>query len=550
MTVRRVIVALLAALVVVALVGFYVQPIHSALRGDQAGTQPSAALKPSPTVPTAPTSPVTETGVAAYDPAAHGRLPSGGSPDRLSLAVGSERPPGFVTPPPGEGVRRYLDQQIAWRVCGPHLCGTLAVPLDWDDPDGEAITVALRMAPASGTRAGVLFINPGGPGGSGQEMVANFDTGEFARYDVVGWDPRGSGESTPPVCLDDEGMDALNSLDQSPDDASEWTSLLAGWKGFSTACRERSGPLLDHISTIDNVRDLDLLRALLRSPKLDYFGISYGTFIGATYAELYPDKVGRMVLDSAVDIVGDDGVTQASGFDRALGDFATWCVGTRCGLGGDRQAVLDTIVATVDALDAHPLAVKDRTLTQSLATSGVAAFLYGGSAGYRLLATALKALVNGDGSMILAASDAMTDRDQDGTYGQMANSFPAIYCADADDAGVAAAKAAWPGQIQQAPIFGALAGPDVTCTRWSAQPADQLAITAEGAAPIVVLGVTGDPATPYENAVGMADALASGVLVSWKGAGHSAWERGNACVRATVTDYLNDGTVPVDGTMC
>ncbi|HSN44292.1 MAG TPA: alpha/beta hydrolase [Propionibacteriaceae bacterium] len=549
MRATRLLAALMALALVLAMLGFVLEPLQRALRPTPQTTRTTAPARPtSSAIPS--TTPVTERGIAAYDPAAHTLWPSAGSPDRRSLPVGSERPPGFVAPPDGQGVQRYVEQSITWRECGGHLCGTLAVPLDWDDPDGEAITLALRMAPASGTRTGVLFVNPGGPGGSGQDMVANFDASEFPGYDVVGWDPRGSGESTPPVCGTDDETDALNVLDQSPDDASEWAALVEGWEQFSTSCRERSGPLLDHISTIDNARDLDLLRALFRVPKLDYFGISYGTFVGATYAELYPDKVGRMVLDSAVDIVENDDVTQAAGFDRALGDFATWCVGARCGLGADSDEVLATIVDAINGMDSSPLRVGDRTLTQSLAITGVAAFLYGGSEGYRMLATSLQTMVKGNGAYILNASDVMLDRARNGDYGQMAFSFPAIRCLDEDDRGVAAAKSSWPGPIRRAPIFGALAGPDVTCTVWSAQPADQLKLTAAGAPPIVVLGVTGDPATPYENAVGMAEALESGVLVSWKGAGHSAWERGNSCVRRAVTDYLNDGVVPADQTKC
>ncbi|HSN44665.1 MAG TPA: alpha/beta fold hydrolase, partial [Propionibacteriaceae bacterium] len=309
MRATRLLAALMAAALVLAMLGFFLEPLQRALRSTPQPTRTTGPARPaSSAIPSS--TPVTETDVAAYDPDDHLLWPSEGSPDRLSLPVGSERPPGFVAPPDGQGVQRYLDQSITWRECGRHLCGTLAVPLDWDDPDGEAITLALRMAPAS-TRTGVLFVNPGGPGGSGQDLVADFDASRFPGYDIVGWDPRGSGESTPPVCGSDDETDALNQLDQSPDDASEWAALLEGAKQFSTSCRERSGPLLDHISTIDNVRDLDLLRALFRVPKLDYFGISYGTFIGATYAELYPDKVGRMVLDSAVDIAENDDMTQA-----------------------------------------------------------------------------------------------------------------------------------------------------------------------------------------------------------------------------------------------
>ncbi|GAE71737.1 exported protease [Cutibacterium acnes JCM 18916] len=278
--------------------------------------------------------------VASFDPKAHALMEGPQSPDRQAMHRARDNKP-FSKAPAGKGTNRYLSRKISWHDCGTFQCADIPVPLDWDNPDGPAITLALKRKPAEGAAKATLFINPGGPGGSGQDMVSSFQSSAFPDHDVIGWDPRGTGASTHVNCGPAKTMDGLFSLDASPDDEAEWNELIRGTRDFARSCRAYSGQLLDHVSTIDTARDLDYLRYLVGNKKLDYLGVSYGTFLGATYAELYPGRVGHMVLDSTVNITNHDTVSQAVGFDRAFGDFAQWCAnrGNRCALGTSEAEV-------------------------------------------------------------------------------------------------------------------------------------------------------------------------------------------------------------------
>ncbi len=524
-------------------------PGGSSTPGGSASATPALSAAPVEAVAPGEAVKTTSADVAGFDVAQHAVDTSKASPDRLAV-TSAAMPPGFATPPPGAGRQRYLDQKISWTACGGFQCGTVLVPLDWDHPDGQAITLKMKKAPAAEKRAATLFVNPGGPGGSGQDMVTSMDPSDFPGHDVIGWDPRGSGQSTPVVCGSTQQTDEYFATDTSPDDEAEWTKTVDEVKSFAQQCRENSGALLDHISTVDNVRDLDYLRSLVGDPKLDYLGVSYGTYIGAMYGEMYPQRTGRMVLDSAVNITDDDTVIQAMGFELALKNYATWCATSKCGLGGTSEAVVKAVTTLFDQLDAKPLEVRGRQLTQSLGMTGAVTYLYMGAQGYPLLTNAIKRAQAGDGGVLMATSDLMNGRDARGNYGSMAFSFPGIACADASDDGVAAVRTELAADEKKAPILAKYFGPNLQCTYWTAKPAPQLKITAKGAAPIVVLGATGDPATPYQHAQSMAKQLSTGVLVTWKGAGHSAWELGNDCVKGSVRSWINEGTVPKAGLTC
>ncbi len=488
--------------------------------------------------------------VAFFDPAAHSYLPAQKSPDR-SVPAATGAAAGTTDPPAGHGLARYLSQRLDWRACDSLECATVLVPLDWDHPDGPAITLALRRAAASAQRQGTLFINPGGPGASGVDFVSRFPTQLFPGFDVVGWDTRGTGASTPVRCGTPAQTDAVLGVDQSPDTPAEVRDLRAALVGFSEECRAASGSLLDHISTIDTARDLDYLRFLVGDRRLNYLGISYGTFIGATYAEMYPTRVGRMVLDSAVDLTGKPAVSQAQGFDAALTSFAGWCATERaCGLGDTSDAVISAVTGLFHRLDAEPLAVGDRTLSQSDAVVGTAGYLYAGQAGYSRLAAALAQALRGDGRPLLGAADVLNGRKADGSYDPIAYAFPAIGCLDADDPGWAAGLRGWTDEQRKAPHLGQVFGPSVQCSVWSARPERRMVMRAEGAAPIVVLGATGDPVTPYPQSVAMARDLRSGRLVTWQGSAHSAFMSGNTCVRQAVAGYINDNRIPAEGLTC
>lgn len=472
--------------------------------------------------------------------------------DRPRLPDASPTVPGLVPGLAGGDLVPYLRQQPNWVRCGDLECADVLAPLDYANPSARAVTLALARKPATKSpRLGTLFVNPGGPGASGRGLVQSFDNKGLEQYDIVGWDPRGTGASTPVRCYGATQTDAFTQVDSSPDTDAERTALIQATYEFGESCWEHSGVLLEHISTIETARDLDLLRQLVGDGELHYLGYSYGTQIGATYAELFPQNVGRLVLDAAVNITDNDDVIQAQGFDLALDHFATWCAGRTCDLGSTKQQVVDTITGLFDKLDANPLPVRNRTLTQSLAVSGVAALLYGGKQAWPTLDTMIAAAISGNGQGLLLAADSLNSRDDQGNYGSLFYSFPAISCLDSDqDKGILDADKTWPQDEKKAPVFGKYFGPQYSCALWPVQPAPQLHIRGVGAKPIVVIGGTGDNATPYQQAVDMAKQLASGVLVTYEGEGHGSYGGKSACIDRLVVNYLVDGDVPTDGVRC
>ena len=281
------------------------------------------------------------------------KLPKDGRPLQPIPAV---RPEGFTRPPPGRGLTRYERQRLDWQGCGHgFFCSTMLVPLDYAKPDGTAITLMVAKRPAKSDEAlGSLIINPGGPGGSGVGYVGYFDAAGLADYDIVGWDPRGVGRSTPVNCWGQADLDQYFAMDSSPDDAAELQARIDEQTDFGRSCLDRSGALLEHISTMDTVRDLDLLRGLVGDAKLNYFGASYGTRIGALYAEMYPQRVGRMILDGAVDVNTTSKITQVDGFERALHHFAQWCAEDNCRMGSQQDDVIHVIKDFLDRLDQQP----------------------------------------------------------------------------------------------------------------------------------------------------------------------------------------------------
>jgi pimeloyl-ACP methyl ester carboxylesterase len=464
------------------------------------------------------------------------------------------KPEGFAKPPPGTGLARYERQRLDWKECGHgFLCSTMLAPLNYADPDGAAITLAVAKRPATSTkRLGSLIINPGGPGGSGVGYVGNFNATGLESYDIVGWDPRGVGRSTPVECFGTDELDQYFSMDSSPDNDEELQARIDQQIEFGKSCLERSGALLEHISTADTVRDLDLLRGLVGDSKINYFGSSYGTRIGALYAELFPQRVGRMVLDGAVNINSRSKIDQVDGFERALRHFATWCAYNECQLGDRRDDVLSKIKEFLDRLDQQPLEVSGgRTLSQQQGVEAVFYAMYGGTSSWPRLRDALNAAVfDGDAAGLLELADASARRDRDGNYGQLNYAFPAIRCLDSQDDSVRAAEKRLAEESKSAPILGRLNGPDLVCPLWPVKPAPkQPAIDAAGAPPILVIGTTGDPATPYEYAKSMADELSSGVLVTYNGEGHLAYGQ-SGCVKTLVNAYLVRNQVPRDGSRC
>ena len=475
-------------------------------------------------------------------------LPSQGRPLRV---VPDVEVAGFTAPPPGIGLARYANQSLSWKGCKVDLqCATALVPLDYREPDGQAITLALAKRPATASkRLGTLFVNPGGPGGSGVDFVGSFGRQGLEGYDLVGWDPRGVGSSTPVSCPGAD-LDRLLSMDISPDDAKEQSALVEADRELGQDCLKKSGPLLEHVSTLEGARDLDLLRGLVGDDKLNLYGASYGTQIGATYAQLFGSRVGRMVLDGAVNITEDTSVSQAQGFDRALGAFATWCAGQRCTLGATKGEVLQSVASLWSRLDGAPLRVGTRKLTQQLAVAGVVRVLYANSDAYKFLLQALQTAIDDrNGRLLLLLADQLNDRDPRGGYGQINYAFPAVRCLDRQDRGVQGEIELAERATATAPTVGLFFGPDLQCPMWPVAAVPKVKLVGADAPPIVVIGTTGDPATPYEYAVSMARQLRSGVLLTFKGQGHTAYGQ-SACVQQRVVAYLVDGAVPRDGSSC
>jgi pimeloyl-ACP methyl ester carboxylesterase len=448
---------------------------------------------------------------------------------------------------------RYRNQKLDWQKCGGGLsCAAILAPLDYADPDGTALRLALARRAATGSRRlGTLFINPGGPGGSGTAYVSYFNPAGLANYDIVGWDPRGVGLSTPVACMGPADLDRYYALDSSPDNASEQRIRVAAVQAFGQSCLKRSGELLEHISTVETVRDLELLRHLVGDTKINYFGSSYGTRIGALYAELYPARVGRMVLDGSVNISGEHAITQTEGFERALNNFAGWCAAENCRLGDSRAEVLRRVKAYLEGLDQRPVPVGNRTLTQQQGVEAVYHSMYGGRRSWSLLRESLEAAIfSGNARYVLALGDRSNFRRDDGSYDQINYSFPAVRCLDSQDDSIREAEEHYDRVAKAAPVLGRLAGADLTCALWPVAPAPpQPSIDGDGAPPIMVIGTTGDPATPYEYAVDMADRLKSGVLVTYRGEGHLAYGS-SECINRLVIDYLVQDQVPADRTRC
>lgn len=445
-------------------------------------------------------------------------------------------------------------------------CGTVKVPLDYDKPSGDTIDLALIRFPATekSGRIGSLLFNFGGPGGDGVDSLYQA-YGDYkalnTRYDLIGFDPRGVGRSAPVTCVDARKMDQLAASEGSPDNAAEEKRLLQEITGFARACETRSGRVLPYVGTINAARDMDLVRAALGDAKLHYFGISYGTWLGGSYAHQYPGNVGRAVLDGAVDTEISEidlGLQQAAAFQRALGDFAKNCASrgaALCPLGADGPAIVESVRKLLDDLDAKPLPTSsDRELTQSLAATGVAAALYSKEAWPALVQGLTEATRLKRGTILLMLADLLNGRRNDGTYTNLHAANTAIGCADGTARYTAAdVHRELPRFRNASPVFGTwMAWGLLACTDWPVKGNDAAGeVSAPSAAPILVIGNTGDPATPYAWAPALTKELGGkATLLTLKGEGHGAYNTGDQCVQKAVHAYLLDGKVPAKGATC
>ena len=490
----------------------------------------------------------------------------------LAGCVGSWSPgPVATSVPTGETVppalEPYYHQLLEWEACGPGLqCATATAPLDWDDPAAASIELSLARRPATGQRLGSLLVDPGGPGGSGVDFVGAGPTVATTarlnqRYDVVGIDPRGVRGSTEVVCAADDAARDRYAYGIVPGErgGAEW---LAGYAekqaAWAAGCLERTGELLGHVDTVSAARDLDLLRAVLGDERLNYLGYSYGTFLGASYAELYPERVGRLVLDGGIDpslSLTEVVVGQAVGFESAYRAWLRSCLGQAdCPFGGTVEEAMQRTARILAAVDTSPLRGADgRLLGLDTLYSALIVPLYD-PANWGYLTQLLTEVQQGQTATAFLLADSLSGRLRDGSYAtNQLEAALAVNCLDFPaDASPEGLRAEAERLAAEAPVFGpVMAYGALACAAWPVgPPAERGPIVAPGSPDILVIGTTGDPATPYAWSEALAAQLERGHLIGYEGEGHTAYARASACVDDAVDAFLIDGALPEEGLVC
>lgn len=499
----------------------------------------------------------------------------------LTGCVGSA----VVAPTAGSGSvspehTRYYSQQLSWNNCGEALqCATASAPVDWAKPAGATMTLALiRHVATSSNRLGSLFVNPGGPGGSGVAFVRDslafaVDKKVQAHYDIIGFDPRGVGASTPVTCVSSAAqMDEwLYGLNTQPRFSPEWLAEReADSREFATGCAQRTGDLLRHVDTVSVARDLDMLRAAVGDTVFNYLGYSYGTLLGATYADLFPTRVGRMVLDGALDPASSGTEvlqTQAVGFENALTSYLRWCFQqkqcpfTNTGAGHPGTAASESELANartrisqlLGSLDRAPLTGTDgRKVGADTMVTAIITPLYSATQ-WPALSSIFSSVASGRADLALASADSYNNRVNGKYLDNSTEAFTSVNCLDYP---VSSSPADWTvsaAALQNAsPVFGPyLAYGDVLCASWSAPPIrTPAAIRAVGSPDVLVIGTTGDPATPYQWSVNLAKQFPKGHLLTYVGEGHTAYNKGSDCVNDAVDSFLLSGKVPKTDARC
>ena len=497
-----------------------------------------------------------------------------GSPGSPSGSPGgsTSSPGGSIGAPKGDvpkGLEKFYKQKVSWAPCKdkPQMqCANVKVPLDYKKPGGKAITVAMAKLPAKGGKPiGSLFVNPGGPGESGIDLVSradkSFSKDVLDKYDIIGFDPRGVGSSTPVDCIDNRELGKI--LDSDID-----TSTEAGRKArkaqarqIAKGCKDKSGELLAHVGTEPAARDMDVMRGLVGDKKLNYLGFSYGTSLGGMYADIFPKKVGRMVLDGAANPQQSflpSTYTQMLSFEKSFERYAERCVKTgNCSLGPSVDAAKKKMRALLDQARVKPFKTSDpnRPLNQTMLHSAVISLLYEDRT-WSVFNQAFDQLIKqNDGSLFLKVFDATSSREGDGNKGNRAEAYWTINCADYAQESEADYLKYANKLKREAPAIGAFSAQDTIafymCAELPHHPKSNPGpYRAKGSAPIVVIGTKYDPATPYSWAQALHKSLSNSVLLTWEGDGHTAYGRGSSCIGSAVDKYLLTGEVPKDGLDC
>jgi pimeloyl-ACP methyl ester carboxylesterase len=446
-------------------------------------------------------------------------------------------------------------QTLKWTPCNSGFeCAQFKVPVDYNHIKSDTFTLQVikHVANIPSQRLGSLIMNPGGPGGSGIQYVEAADSIVSMKiedvYDLIGFDPRGVNLSQPIRCLTDPQEDYFLGGDGSVQTPADLAAAISSSKLMASACAMSAGNKLGHYSTLETARDMELLRILLKSPKLNYIGKSYGTFLGTLYAALYPKTTGLMVLDGAVDPnipVRDQNIAQAVGFDTALKSFVA----------ANPTFSIKQIQTFLQTSRTKPLVDRNhRQLSESLVVTGIAASLYDPTNGWPLLAKALtEAFTNKNPFGFFLLSDSYNERDKNGHYvSNQTDIAEVVSCLDfKDPRTLSQIQADAKNFAAAAPIFGPyLAFSGLPCLYWQAKPVAAPVLTHLTTNPLLVIGTTRDPATPYQWAKSLHKALLNSTLITLNGDGHTGANRGSACVDKAMNHYLLTGKLPVHDITC
>jgi pimeloyl-ACP methyl ester carboxylesterase len=456
---------------------------------------------------------------------------------------------------------------LVWHRCAVRFrCAGLDVPLDYANQAGGSLTLAVVELPATGSHpVGDLVMNPGGPGGSGVQFLetTSFPSALRASFNLVSFDPRGVGESDPVQCLGASGIRNLIALDPAPGTAAQIAVVVRATKAFDQSCAEHSSmTLLENVSTLDTVRDLDRIRAALGQAKLSYLGFSYGTYLGEVYAQTYPSHVRAMVLDGVFNpALSNNEILeqQAEGFEADLADFFAWCPRDKACSRELPQGAKTAYKLLFEHLAAGAVLIADlpprfggvQQVTLGVAGTGVLGSLYSDQT-WPDLASAIEQALAGDGSYLAALAYAYDGLMPNGQFANLMAAGTATTCLDRPYPSDVAAYEGLAGPLAKvAPDFGAsVAWSDLACAYWPVRAEGRPeAIQAKGSPPILLVGSTGDPATPYSWAQSVAHQLARAELLTRKGPGHTGYFY-STCIEQWVGSYLKTLELPPKNTVC
>ena len=462
---------------------------------------------------------------------------------------------------------RFYGQTLTWGPCddaaGGAQCGTVTVPMDYRNPTGRTLDLAVLRIPASGNARGSLLVNPGGPGAGGVDFAEYLstviDSDVRAVYDIVGFDPRGVGQSAPVTCLTDKQLLRWTRTDITPDTARERRTLFSRADRISQGCLDRDAALARSVGTENTVRDMDILRRVLGDDELNWFGFSYGTELGALYAQRFPDRVGRMVLDGAVDPslnameVSED---QSAGFQRAIARFAADCAKRSNCIATTQAGVLSAINRLLVQLDRAPLPSDgSRRLVQAEALTALFFSMYSTDL-WPTLRSGLSQALDGDGSTLQLLAQLANDQTGPNTFGSnITSAFYAIGCWDYPPTpgikGLRQAASEWSANARVPEMAVAMSWGNAPCSTWFGHSDTPPApVTSTTSAPILIIGTTYDPATPYAWSQALRAQLPTSRLLTHRGDGHTVYGGSNLCIDNFADTYLLTGDLPEPGTVC